>query len=89
MSHSHDIHNVCVIKVDHRKRKALKHEPAGSMEILRPAQGRPRNAIQRFGDGSNKSGTGIRTALQIPIIRTFNFLPRQPVEAIRLTSSRH
>ena len=85
VGHGYDAHCVGIIEVDDGKRKAVKHEPPGSMQVFGPAPRCLGNAIKSVGDGGDESRAGVHAALQVPVVPSLNFQPRFRVEAIRLT----
>jgi len=54
MGHGYDAQHVGVIEINDGKRKAAKHEPPGSVQVLWPAPGRPYNLADHIGYGCTK-----------------------------------
>ena len=63
----------------------MKHKPTRSVQVPRLAFGSVQDIIQGIGDSGNESGASVHTPLQVPLVRTFNFLPRLGMKSIGLT----
>jgi hypothetical protein len=54
VGHCYDAHCVGIIEVNDGKRKAVKHEPPGTVQVFGPALGRLHNVADHVGYGYTK-----------------------------------
>src|SRR5208282_5228233 len=82
----YDTHYSRFVQIDDRKREAPQYEPPGSMHILGPALRPLGNRFKSVIDSGQEPDTRLGVALQVPIVRGFQFQPGFWIEAIQLIS---